>query len=320
MATSRRPGCLNPDLIWAAARTQGPLGLNDQADPGLCTLLGDTPGPLGLNDHADPTLRRWAEAGNFGTASFVRLDDGTALAMPMQPQGTPPAGAPWMAFAEAQARKFKGAKEAEIQQTLNFQTAVHTGQNSMVGSAHAWCAAFVNWSLSQAGIDIDNETFADHVAAKGRANSFHRVTRDKLRKGERSVPQVRNPLFTEVPAPVFGAIAMVANRGGHGHHVGFVYSKPSDNEVVLLGGNQSDTIKFSSFNITAVAARTEKVGGKTVTIPGRPDHLMFFVPASYEAMASAFEPPLGTDSADALNVAFGITPAQAKPGVRESTR
>lgn len=322
MATSRRPAYLNPDPTWAAARTPGPLGFYDQADPGLCTLLGDTPGPLGLNDHADPTLRRWIEAGLglSGAGGFVRLDDGTALALPVQSLGAPQAPVPWMTFAEAQARQFKGATEAEIQKTLNFQTAVHTGQNSMVGTAHAWCAAFVNWCLSQAGIDIDNETFFDHVAAKGRANSFHMVTRDKLKKGEGSAPQVRNPLFTEVPAPVFGAIAMVTTRSGHGHHVGFVYAKPSDNEVVLLGGNQSDTIKFSSFNITAVAARTQKAGGKSVIIPGRPDHLMFFLPASHAARVSAFPPPLGTKTAEALNVDFGIAAERAKPGTRESTR
>lgn len=319
MAASRVPGPQNPDPWWAGSRTPGPLGLNDQADPTICSLLGDTPGPLGLGDHADPTLPGWAGAGGFGSLTFLRLNDGTPLAMPTQ-QAAPGPRAPWMAYAEAQAKLAKGEKEAEIETRLNFHTAIQTGQKSMVGSSHAWCAAFVNWCLLQAGIKIENEGYADRVAAKGRANSFYMVTRDKLKKGESSVPQVRNPLFVELQAPVYGAIGMVTDNRDHGHHVGFVYSKPSDNEVVLLGGNQSDTIKFSTFNIAAVPSRTQRVSGKTITIRGKPDHLKFFVPASYEATARADLQPLGSDSADTLNEKFGIVKAQAKPGARESTR
>lgn len=317
MACSRIPGVLRHDDLWAAARTPGPLGLNDQADPNHCTLLGDSPGVLGIQDYADPTL--WIfTARTPRTASMMRLADGTALAMPVQ-AGTPgPERAPWMKIAEEQARRFKGAKEGEIQKTLNFQKEVHTGQDSMLGSSHAWCAAFVNWCLLQAGYEVDNETFADHVAAKGRAHGFYEVTRDKLKKGQRSVPQVRNPRFASLDVPVFGAVAMVTNRSGHGHHVGFVYARPSSNQVVLLGGNQSDTIKFSSFNIEAVAAQTQKVKGKTVIIAAKPDHLMFFVPVTYEAFARADAEPLSAKTAEELNVEFGVTAAKA--GGRESTR
>lgn len=34
------------------ARTPGPLGLFDRADPNILALAGDTPGPVGMNDHA----------------------------------------------------------------------------------------------------------------------------------------------------------------------------------------------------------------------------------------------------------------------------
>lgn len=34
------------------ARTPGPLGINDAADPNCASQIGDTPGPLGINDHA----------------------------------------------------------------------------------------------------------------------------------------------------------------------------------------------------------------------------------------------------------------------------
>ena len=112
MACSRIPGVLRPDDLWAAARTPGPLGLNDQADPNHCTLLGDSPGVLGIQDYADPTLWTFTARG-ARIATMMRLADGTALAMPVQ-AGTPgPERAPWMKIAEEQARKFKGARKAK---------------------------------------------------------------------------------------------------------------------------------------------------------------------------------------------------------------
>jgi hypothetical protein len=42
----------------AAARTPGPLGVNDYADPNVRAYIGDTPGPVGLNDAADPEPHR----------------------------------------------------------------------------------------------------------------------------------------------------------------------------------------------------------------------------------------------------------------------
>lgn len=38
------------------ARTPGPLGINDHADPNVTAFVGDTPGPLGIRDCGDPTL------------------------------------------------------------------------------------------------------------------------------------------------------------------------------------------------------------------------------------------------------------------------
>ena len=318
MGCSRTSGVLGQDDQWGAARTRGPLGIHDQADPNWCTRLGDTPGSLGIHDHADPTLPGLMGLSLAGGAAMLRLADGTALAMPCDAGEPVPERAPWISFAEAKAREFKGAKEAEIQKTLNFHKEVHTGQTSMVGSAHAWCAAFVNWCLMQAGYEVDNKTFADHVYDKGRAHGFFEVTQARLKKGERSVPKVRNPLFVRLDKPVYGAVAMVTGPAGHGHHVGFVYAKSGPNELVLLGGNQSDTIKFSPFNIEPVAAQTLKVSGKTVTIAARKGRLIFLVPADYAAFAQTDTQALPSQTAEELNVAFGIT--AANPGGRETTR
>ena len=142
MACSRFPGVLGRNETWSAARTPGTLGLFDQGDPNLCTLLGDSPGVLGVADHGDPTLPSLLQGDTPVGAQLVRLPDGSSLSMPVQAVAIASSRAPWMTFAEAQAREFKGAKEAQIQQTRNFHKEVGTGQDSLVGTAHAWCAAF----------------------------------------------------------------------------------------------------------------------------------------------------------------------------------
>ena len=81
MATSRLPGPLRTSLGFCSipARTPGPLGIFDQADPDITSLLGDTPGPLGVNDWA---CRDLPFAGSlWSTGSVCRADDGTPLAL-----------------------------------------------------------------------------------------------------------------------------------------------------------------------------------------------------------------------------------------------
>ncbi|MEP6503703.1 MAG: hypothetical protein ABJD97_10250, partial [Betaproteobacteria bacterium] len=265
-------------------------------DPRLCTRLGDTPSCTGLRDGADATLPWW-NPGFAPTLGPVRASDGTALSMTVHA----PAGAvepPWMTIAEDEARTFKGETEAKIEKTRNYATAVGTGQSTIVGNDHPWCAAFVNYCLQKAGVDIENPTFADHVASKGRAHGFFEVKGEKLKKGaDKALPMVRNPHFELIDTPVFGAIAMVTASSGHGHHVGFVYSQPRANFVVLLGGNQDDRICFEEFNVTA---------GK-----GMKNHLMFFVPGG-EKWAPMTKTPLGDEGFEALNKAYGIVLGKVK--------
>ncbi|HEU0177523.1 MAG TPA: hypothetical protein VFV58_24945 [Blastocatellia bacterium] len=56
MAGSRTPGPTRHDPFSkrVTARTPGPLGRNDAADPNALALLGDTSSSLGVKDHAEP--------------------------------------------------------------------------------------------------------------------------------------------------------------------------------------------------------------------------------------------------------------------------
>ncbi len=306
MANTTTPGVLRftgLDLC-TPARTPGCLGINDQPDPRVCARLGDTPGCTGVRDGADATLPWWnpARTRSLGPA---RASDGTPLALPAgAPPLPPPARPPWMAFAEDEARKFKGQDEAIIEKTTNYATAVGTGQKTLVGNDHPWCAAFVNWCLQKAGVPIANAGFPDHAAATGRAHGFYEVKGPPVTKGgDKGMPMVRNPLFVQLDAPVFGAIAMVTSSSGHGHHAGFVYSQPEAGGVVLLGGNQYDRIMFLEYRIAATK--------------GHPDQLRFFFPAAFQStVAATFA--MGTQTADQLNATFGISLKKMK--LKDPTR
>jgi hypothetical protein len=56
MASTRKPGSQGRSAPGSGvpARTPGSLGVNDQADPNVQSLLGDTPGPVGYFDLGDP--------------------------------------------------------------------------------------------------------------------------------------------------------------------------------------------------------------------------------------------------------------------------
>jgi len=297
MANTCTPGVLNFTGLETCtpARTPGSLGVNDQGDPRLCTKLGDTPNCTGVRDGADFSLPAWNPE-NGVTQGPARASDGTALALPVTaPAATPVDPVPWVKIAEDECRKFKGKDEKDIEKTTNYAKEVHTGQLTLVGDTHPWCAAFANWCLMKAGVPYENTDFLDHTAAKGRAHGFYEVQGPKVAKGkagDKAQPMVRNPLFVQLDAPVDGAIVVVTNKGGHGHHVGFVYSQPDDDNIVMLAGNQGSTIKFQRYAIKA---------GKHNT-----DHLMFFFPASPPWSAKA-APALGKDDDATLNKRFGIT-------------
>lgn len=82
----------------------------------------------------------------------------------------------------------------------------------------AWCSSFLNWVLSQHNIVGTNSAAALSWRTWG----------------------------TTLNEPAVGSIAVISNGDGTGH-VGIVMGT-SGNKLVLLGGNQSDQVKFSLFS------------------------------------------------------------------------
>jgi D-alanyl-D-alanine carboxypeptidase len=76
MAGSCLPGPIrhNPFSKYAPARTPGPLGMNDGADPNMPAKVGDTPGSLGVNDHGELTAYLGHPNGVIGADQLSECD------------------------------------------------------------------------------------------------------------------------------------------------------------------------------------------------------------------------------------------------------
>jgi hypothetical protein len=94
------------------------MGVNDQADPNLTTLLGDTPGSLGVCDWADPNLRLYTPADPYADM-MCRADDGT----PMSPgfDGAKALPAPAPATTAADYISLEDAQEMALKITTTFE-------------------------------------------------------------------------------------------------------------------------------------------------------------------------------------------------------
>lgn len=212
-----------------------------------------------------------------------------------------PGRAPWMPVAIAEAKTRYGKREEVLEAEIDYH--VEIGDGSKFLSQRAWCAAFANWCLLKAGYPVDNVGFRERRATLGRAHGFYEI--DEGRK-------IRNPLFVEMDKPIYGAIAVATRRNGHGYHVGFAYGKAGGKNLILLGGNQDDRIKFSPFNMDAerVVEVVEKSGRRNKKTIKSKSYLKYFVPVSYyeQAKRDLASPGLESLDVDALNKIIGVPP------------
>ena len=87
-----------------------------------------------------------------------------------------------------------------------------------------WCSSFVNWCLSRAAIKGTKSAAAKSWLSWGMG----------------------------INVPSLGCVCVVRDirqPEGHGYHVAF-WQGESEGRLILLGGNQSDSVKVSSFGMT----------------------------------------------------------------------
>ncbi len=241
---------------------------------------------------------------------------------------------PWMKYAIAEAKRWSGKREADIEKSNNYHKVIQDTKVTMIDTPNAWCAAFANWCLMSAGYPIRNPKEAGYIdqADLSRANGFRKVyVKDKVQdpvvldaKGKPKKAKTKthlevNPLYFKIEEPVYGAIAVATSPHGHGHHVGFVYGRSGKNKICVLGGNQDDAICFAPTTEKEVLeTESVKKNGKTVEVKSKSDHLEFYLPVSY---AKTYEKsPKTLDDVDFTKLNAEISFVHSKAGALSRTR
>ena len=137
--------------------------------------------------------------------------------------------APWMDIAEAEL----GIHEDALPGHHNQRIIEYHSTTTLKASTDEtpWCSAFVNWVMLKAGYRGTNSALARSWIDWGSALSTSR-------RGAITVIKKK------------GAVQDAATGSATGFHVAFCVDS-SSTHVRLLGGNQSDQVKYSSFSLAA---------------------------------------------------------------------
>ncbi|WP_019617196.1 SH3 domain-containing C40 family peptidase [Psychromonas ossibalaenae] len=123
---------------------------------------------------------------------------------------------PWIHYAnnEIGVKEYRG--ERDNSRIVEYLKSTSLGTPYNENDETAWCSAFVNWCVESSGYEGTDSAWA----------------RDWLNWGERT----NNPEKGDI---------VVFSRGDGGH-VGF-YIEENNNEIIVLGGNQSNAVKISPY-------------------------------------------------------------------------
>jgi uncharacterized protein (TIGR02594 family) len=175
----------------------------------------------GANWHSDMGGNHQLEGVVLGTnvntrLNFFEVDSGRSRRqLPGEYMKT---NTPWMTLAESQ---------IGIQELTNNNDGIDVEkylQSCGLKKGQPWCAAFVNWTLEESGIE------------GVKVNPAYSLNWNTWGQG--------------LSEPAYGAIATMKRKGGG--HIGFVAGKTPSGRIILLGGNQSDMVKLESFKASKI--------------------------------------------------------------------
>jgi hypothetical protein len=184
MALFRQPGPTTPpaDSCSVPPRTPGPLGINDQGDPNVTTLLGDTPGPVGMSNGADPSLPQFCLADPYADL-VCRADDGVPLSVGFDQAATPAAkpAAPSVSLADAQEIALKITTYFEGGRSMNYQALADDfdGQGTSFGLIQWNFGTNTLGPLLKKMIDLDATAFQNCFDADADHDTLKKALTDK---------------------------------------------------------------------------------------------------------------------------------------------
>lgn len=151
---------------------------------------------------------------------WLHAFDGMKLFSPLSLLAARGSKPDWISIAE----KELGQKEVAGKQHNPRIVGYHATTSGAKDDETPWCASFVNWVLKQSGYEGAGSAWSHDWKAWG----------DGL-----AHPAVGSVAFID-----WGKVD--PNKKGKGH-VGFVVGKTAKGRIVLLGGNQGETVRYTAF-------------------------------------------------------------------------
>ncbi len=137
--------------------------------------------------------------------------------------------APWMEIAIEEAKKAKGVHEGlEPMLGMGYKYLRFAGINASPDDDEngQWCASFISWTINQSNFLVPKTS----------------------RASSQGFIWFKDKIYKKIDKPVYGAIAVYTkfNNPDRGH-VGLVFGKTNEGKLILIGGNQDDTIRFDQY-------------------------------------------------------------------------
>lgn len=158
----------------------------------------------------------------------------------------------WLFIAEQELGVRERAGKLHNKRILDYlKTALNLGNWGRNRDETAWCAAFVNWCLEEAGYE----------------GTDHALARSFLTWGD------------AVEGQVLGAIIVIRYRGNkdavtggfRGYHVGFLI-RDSRYSWRILGGNQNDSVSYRNFSKRMYTLKALRWPSASTTHASPPTH------------------------------------------------
>lgn len=210
-------------------------------------------GDRGLADRVTLTARAkkilgatTAMPSGFDTAPSVSSAAGSGSADATHQESS---GAPWMVYAKQELeKKVKEVKgKTHSKDVLKyFDTTSYDPDND----EEPWCSAFANWCVVSAGIETPNSA---------RAIDWKRAWKTKGKDlGKPAYGSIAVFWWHQTEAKCKAENCSKKNKwpdpGCTKGHVGFVVGKTSGGKLVILGGNQKDSVRLSAFGKGCIVA------------------------------------------------------------------
>jgi uncharacterized protein (TIGR02594 family) len=171
----------------------------------------------GLTQAGELMLELAAEADRQRLSTHLRSQGAAPVQTGGAAGGSP---APWLDVARQEVGQKEVAGKAHNPRIVEYHQSTSLKATS---DETPWCSSFVNWTMKQAGYPGTNSAAA--LSWK--------------KWGEKS------------DEPVVGSIAVIDRGNGKGH-VGIVVGRDGDN-IILLGGNQKDGVRYSAYPASKIA-------------------------------------------------------------------